>query len=86
MVMKRIMRSLKGTLDIKLCLNGKDIALKGFTLRIGQEMQTTNDPPRGTCLLLVLELFYANARKPTIALSMTEAKCMATSHCTKKML
>ena len=30
MVVKRIMRYLKGTLDFKLCLGGKDIPLRGF--------------------------------------------------------
>ncbi len=30
MVMKRITRYLKGTLDLKLCLRGKDVSLKGY--------------------------------------------------------
>ncbi len=30
MAVKRIMRYLKGTLDLKLCLGGKDISLRGF--------------------------------------------------------
>ena len=30
MAMKRIMRYLKGILDFKLCLGGKDIVLRGF--------------------------------------------------------
>ena len=30
MALKCIMRYLKGTLDFKLCLRGKDIALRGF--------------------------------------------------------
>ena len=30
MALKRIMRYLKGTLNFKLCYEGKDIALRGF--------------------------------------------------------
>jgi hypothetical protein len=30
MVVKRIMRYLKGTLDLKLCLGGKDVSLRGY--------------------------------------------------------
>ena len=31
-------------------------------MQIGQEMQITRDPPRGTCILLALESFRGNAR------------------------
>jgi hypothetical protein len=30
MVVKRIMRYLKGTLDLKLCIGGKDVSLRGY--------------------------------------------------------
>ncbi len=30
MAVKRIMRYLKGTLDLKLCLGGKDVSLRGY--------------------------------------------------------
>ena len=33
-----------------------------FVMRIGQEMQTTNDPPWDTYFLLALESFRGNAR------------------------
>ena len=85
MVVKRIMRYLKGNLDFKLCLIVKDIALRGFAMRIGREMQTTGDSPQGTCFSLALELFCGDAKKqPIIALSTMEVEYMAASHCMKE--
>ena len=49
MVIKQIMRYLKGTLDFKLCLGGKDITLReDFAMRIRRKMQTTSNPSQDT--------------------------------------
>ena len=62
MAVKCIMRYLKGTLDFKLCLGGKDIVLRGIVIRSAREMQTTGDPLWGMYILLALESFCGNAR------------------------
>ena len=57
MNVKRIKIYLKGTLDFKLCLGGKNIVLREFYDTLGREMQMTSDPPQRTCSLVALESF-----------------------------
>ena len=66
MAVKHIMRYLKGTLDFKLCLKSKDIALREFCDANWTGDANTGDSPWGTCFLLALKSF-----------STTEAKYMA---------
>lgn len=47
MAVKCITRYMKGTMDFKLCLEGKTLSSKDFVMRIGWEMQTIGDPPWG---------------------------------------
>ena len=82
MAMKRIMWYLKGTLDFKLYLGGKDIAM-----RIGQEIQTTSDPPWDTCFFVGVGVISWKCKKQlVIALAMIEAEYMATSLYTKEVV
>ncbi len=84
---KRIMRYLQGTLDLKLCLGGKDIALRGYC-----DADWAGDTSERR-LTTGYVFFIGNGaiswnwkRQPTIALSTTEAKYMATSHCTREAI
>ena len=84
---KRIMRYLKGTLDVKLCLGGKDIILRGYC-----DADWAGDPEdrKSTTgyVFFVGEgaISWTSKRQPTIALSTTEAEYMATSHGTKEAM
>jgi hypothetical protein len=80
MVVKRIMRYLKSTLDFKLCFGSNDIALKGFCdadwAGVANDWQFTTGY---VFLLLGLESFCGKCKKqPTLALSMMKAEYMAT--------
>jgi len=84
---KRIMRYLKGSLGLKLCLGGKDIALRGFC--DADWAGDTNDRRSTTgYVFLVGEgvISWKCKKQPTIALSTTEAEYMATSQCTKEAI
>ena len=77
MDVKRIMRYLKGSLDFKLCLKGKEIAFKEFC-----NVDWVGDANvwRYTMGIRVSYWRWSRFVKPTIALSMTEVEYMGTSH------
>ena len=84
MVVKRIMRYLKGTLDFKLCLGHKN-----FVFRIFCDARWTGDAKdrqstMGYVYFVgVRDILWKFKKQPTIALSTMEAEYMAISHCTK---
>ncbi len=87
MAVKRIMRYLKGTLDLKLSLGGNDIALRGFC--DADWAGDTNDRRSTTGYVFLVGdgvISWKCKKQPTIALSTTEAEYMATSHCTKEAI
>ena len=85
MAVKRIMRYVKGTLDFKLCIEGKDIVLIGFCNVDGPEMQMISKPPWDTYFFVGIEvILWKCKRQPIIALSTTEVEYMVTSHYTKE--
>jgi hypothetical protein len=87
MAVKRIIRYLKGTLDFKLCLGGKDVVLRGFC-----DADWVGDAPRrrsttGYMIFVgVVVISWKCKKQPTISLSMTEVEYMATSHCIKEVV
>ena len=77
---KRIMRYLKGTKDIVLCLGGNDIALKGYC--DADWAGDASDRRSTTGYVFMLgngAISWNSKRQPTIALSTTEAEYMAAS-------
>ena len=77
------MRYLKGILDFKLYLGGKDIVLGGFC--DVDWAGDANDRPSSTGYVIfvgVRVILWKYKKQPTIALSMIEVEYMATSHCT----
>ena len=85
MVMKGIVRYLKGTLDFKLCLGGKNIVLGGFWdadwTRDANDLRFT----MGYIFFVgVGVISWKYKKQPSITLSMTKAEYMATSHYTKE--
>ena len=85
MAVKRIMRYLKGTLDFKLCLGGKDIVLRGFCDADWAGDANDRRSTTGYVFFVGVGVISWKCKKqPTIALSTTEAEYMATSHCTKE--
>jgi hypothetical protein len=87
MAVKRIMRYLKGTLDLKLCLGGKDISLRGFCdADWGGDTNERRSTTGYAFFVGVGAISWNCKRQPTIALSTTEAEYMATSQCTKEAI
>ena len=85
MVVKRIMRYLKSTLDFKLCLKGKDIVLRGFC--DVDWAGDANDRWSTTGYIFFVDIGVISwkcKKQPTLALSMTEAEYMATVIVLKK--
>ena len=85
MVVKCIMKYLKGILDFKLCFGSKDIALRGFC--DADWAGTTNNWQFTTWYMFFVEVGVISWKckiQSTIALSMMEAEHMAASHCTKE--
>ena len=85
MVVKHIMRYLNGTLDFKLCLEGKDIMLRGFC----NENRTGDVNDRCfimgyVCFVGVGVILWKYNKRPTIALFMTKMEYMAISHSIKE--
>jgi len=62
MAVKCIMRYLKGTLDLKLCLEARMLVWGDIVMPIGVEMQMNSVPPRVTCSLLEWESCHGIAR------------------------
>ena len=82
MAVKCIMRYLKGTLDFKLCLGGKDIALRGFC--DADWIRDANDRRSTTGYVIffvgVGVILWKFKKQSTIALSVTKAEYIAISH------
>lgn len=79
------MRYLKYILNFKLCLKGKDIALRGFC--DADWTRDTNHSQSTTWYIFIVGvgvISWKCKKQPNIALSMTEAKHMATSYCMKE--
>lgn len=84
---KRIMRYLQGTLDYKLCLGGKDVALRGYCDADWAGDASERRSTTGYVFFVGVGAISWNCkRQPTIALSTTEAEYMATSQCTKEAI
>ncbi len=80
MAVKRIMGYLKGTLDLKLCLGGKDVSLKGYCdADWGGDANERRSTTGYVFFVGVGAISWNCKRQPTIALSTTEAEYMATS-------
>jgi hypothetical protein len=84
---KRIMRYLKGTLDLKLCLGGKDISLKGYCdADWGGDLDTRRSTTGYVFFFGVGSISWNSKRQPTVALSTTEAEYMATTQAAKEAI
>jgi hypothetical protein len=87
MAVKRIMRYLKGTLDLKLCLEGKDVSLRGYCdADWGGDANERRSTMGYVFFVGVGAVSWNCKRQPTIALSTMEAEYMATSQCTKEAI
>ncbi len=72
MVVKRIMRYLKGTLDFRLCIGSKNIALRGFCIANWMGYANDSQSTTGTCFFDGVGVISWKCKKqPTIALSTT---------------
>ena len=86
-VVKRIMRYLQGTLELKLVLGGKSLALVGFCDADWAGDASDRRSTTGYVFMLGGGAISWNSKKqPTIALSTTEAEYMAVSQCTREAL
>jgi transposase InsO family protein len=84
---KRIMRYLQGTLEAKLVLGGKSLALVGFCDADWAGDVTDRRSTSGYVFMLGDGAISWNSKKqPTIALSTTEAEYMAISQSTREAL
>lgn len=84
---KRIMRYLKGTLDLELCLGGNGITLRGYCdADWGGDVNERRSTTGYVFFVGDGAISWNCKRQPTIALSTTEAEYMATSHCTKEAI
>ncbi len=87
MAVKRIMRYLKGTLDLKLCLGGKDVSLRAYCNADWGGYANERHSTTGYVFFVGVGAVSSNCkRQPTIALSTTKAQYMATSQCTKEAI
>jgi hypothetical protein len=87
MAVKRIMRYLKGILDLKLCLGGKDVSLRGYyDAHWGGDANERRSTTGYVFFVGVGAISWNCMRQPIIALSTTEAEYMATSQCTKEAI
>jgi hypothetical protein len=84
---KRIMRYLKGTLHMKLCLGGKDITIKGYCdADWGGDLNTRRSTTGYVFYLGDGAISWNSKRQPTVALSTTEAEYMAANQCAKEAI
>lgn len=84
---KRIMRYLKGTLELKLCLGGKDISPKGYCdADWGGDLTTRRSTTGYVFLMGGGAISWNSKRQPTVALSTTEAEYMATTQAAKEAI
>jgi hypothetical protein len=87
MAVKRIMRYLKGTIDMELCLGGKDLELHGYC--DADWAGDTQDRRSTTGYVFMLgngAISWNSKRQPTIALSTTEVEYMAASQGIKEAI
>jgi hypothetical protein len=87
MAVKRILRYLKRSLELKLSLGGNDIFLVGFC--DVDWAGDTNDQRSTTGYVFLVgcgAISWKCKKQPTIALSTIEAKYMATSQCIKEAI
>ena len=84
---KRILRYLKGTLDVKLCLGGMALTLKGYCdADWGGDVNSRRSTTRYVFFLGQGAISWSSKRQPTIALSTIEAEYMAASQSTKEAI
>jgi hypothetical protein len=84
---KRIMRYLKGTLEVKLCLGGGDIIMKGYcNADWGGDVNTRKSTTGYVLFLGNGAILWNSKRQPTVALSTMEAEYMAASHSAKEAM
>jgi hypothetical protein len=84
---KRIMRYLKGTMELKLTLGGKDISLQGYCdADWGGDASTRKSTTGYVFFLGVGAISWNSKRQPTVALSTTEAEYMAASQSAKEAI
>jgi transposase InsO family protein len=84
---KRIMRYLQSTMEYKMCLGGKDFALRGYCDADWAGDANERRSTTGYVFFVGMGAISWNCRRqPTIALSTTEAEYMATSHSTKEAI
>jgi hypothetical protein len=87
MAVKRIMRYLKGTLDVELCLGGKDLELFGYCDADWGGNAHDRRSTTGYAFQVGKGVVSWNSkRQPTIALSTTEAEYMAASQSIKEAI
>ena len=83
-VVKHIMR-LKGTMEFKLCLKGKDINLRGFcNADWAGDANDQRFTSRYIYFVGIGIISWKCKKQPTIVLSTTETEYMTISHCTKE--
>ena len=84
---KRILRYLKGTLDVKLCLGGMDLTMKGYCdADWGGDVNSRRSTMGYVFFLGEGAISWSSKRQPTIALSTLEAKYMAISQSAKEAI
>ena len=87
MAIKRIMRYLKKTIDVKLCLGGFDVVLSGYC--DADYAGDMDDQKSTTGYMFKVGLgavSWNSKRQQTTATSTVEAEYMATSHATKEVI
>ena len=86
-VVKRILRYLKGTLDVKLCLGGMALTLKGYCDADWSGDVNSRRSTTGYVFFLGQgAISWSSKRQPTIALSTIETKYMAVSQSAKEAI
>ena len=87
MVVKHIMRYLKGTLDFKFFLKGKYVVLRGFCNADWARDANNQQSIIGYEFFVGIGvILWKCKKKPTIALSTIEAEYMVTSYCIKETI
>ena len=87
MAVKRIMGYLKGTLDVKLCLEGTNMSLHGYCdVDWGGDLITCKSTMGYLFFVGDGAISWNSKRQPIVALSTTEAEYMAASHLAKEAM
>ena len=86
-VVKRILRDLKGTLDVKFCLGGMDLTMEGYCdADLGGDSNSRRSTTRYVFFLGEGAISWSSKWQPTIALSTIEAEYMAASQSAKEAI